>query len=300
MDEERAEAELETQLNFAVELYSKKTGLSLQKAYTQAMQVIVDGLKKSMYTSDDNAGASNILGKSDMSTSRSGGLTMLMDAMETTNKGVLGGPSKQLKTTNIDRLRTVRNDSLGTFNHLLIDLHDCSPQFTNVALEIEALRSHLLAASLAYRFAVQERKNAASNESLAGKVLETIENLAKDPSPEEIDALKFLNGSQPLKFVSNKMTYYDTKYCGTPDGVVTEAGRVTAVAEFKTVNMKSEGTTQLLVYLELFNLKEGYLVLTENSKHELVKITHDDKTKKELSVRYARYQKLVDELNKTK
>lgn len=186
------------------------------------------------------------------------------------------GASKALQTNpnTIDELASLIRRSKSDFNNMILGFKRATEQWTDIPDNVSLLRTHLLTASLVWR--VPHQKSEIKNvPDMAGRVLDAIRMLpSQTPSKKELACLVELNKSSPYQFEYNWKTCFDAFNCGTPDAVAYEKSRLVAVAEFKAEGEKFEGKYQMLTYLKILGLSNGYLVLYDNELHcSLDKIT---------------------------
>jgi hypothetical protein len=281
-------------LEFALTMYLRRPGVDQQTACLQGIDFFVNILRKGQPKEIPEERTGNVLGKSSIGTT--GSMALFSEQNEMINDSIeapsLTKSTKKIKDTSINRLMQFKAETKKQFEELQVELADCIPAKTNVLQEIEVLRAHLFSASMACRYSSQKRQNAATNESLAALVIDSIDFKPKAASTEELKCLETLRKTSKLSFVMNQFTYYDDKYCGTPDAVVLVGGAVTEVAEFKTESQVSAATSQLQVYLRLFKLRRGYLALIgpKGARVEIVEM--NDIANSTLDTRYDRYKEL--------
>lgn len=282
-------------LEFALKVYLRKPGIDKNSACLQGIDFFLSILKNQAKENKFSNLTSTTIGKPDLEATFSDRVTSGMEMFdESVEIDKTNAPLKKIKKTSIEMLKEYKASTRKDFESLLIELELTNPAMTNVGEEIKVLRAHLFSASLAGRFSTVKRKNAATDESLAEKVLGLIDHIPKSASPEEQKCLNFLRSGTKLQFVHNSMTYYNEKYCGTPDAVVLHGNKVVQVAEFKTDLQKSQAISQLSVYLELFKLKKGYVVLTSATGIETIDVELTDTVISKLESRYQRYSQLKE------
>lgn len=134
-------------------------------------------------------------------------------------------------------------------------------------------------------------------EETAYRILRAIQN---PPCVNDKDQqiVEVLNKESKRKFELNQMTFSDGKYRGTPDAILKAKGVITSVAEFKA-SSRSEAENQLIVYLTMFKLSSGWIVLGPPSKAQVIKVTLDDMMVTNQAKRLDYYQKFINTLIRT-
>jgi hypothetical protein len=108
----------------------------------------------------------------------------------------------------------------------------------------------------------------------AYRILKAVHYSPPSATNQDKKILAMLNEKSRKTFELNEMTFSDGKYRGTPDAILKVKGVITSIAEFKA-SSRSEAENQLVVYLTLFNLTSGWIVLGCPSKADVIEVVLD-------------------------
>lgn len=121
-------------------------------------------------------------------------------------------------------------------------------------------------------------------------------------SQSEKACLKHLQKTMP-GYIPNDRVFCNHSLNGTPDAIIyNRSGRVVRCAEFKSSgtegasSAKTKGTMQLRLYLSLFGIEEGDLVLHNNEKNTFTtyRVLHDENTVARKLEAYRAHQEVVE------
>lgn len=163
--------------------------------------------------------------------------------------------------------------------------------------EVEVLRYHCFIASEVDRFPYNHEWSGNLSDT-SYRIMKTVIYPAKSAQNEQ-SLLEKLNEHTSKKFKLNTTTFSDGDYCGTPDAIIYENGVITSVAEFKSEKDSFPAAkNQLIVYLVMFKISTGWIVVGPPSKAKFTMVELTDEMKANLQSRFYSYKHFLKALAK--
>jgi hypothetical protein len=282
---------LRAELEFVIEKYQRRLTTSKLIAARKAIDILLDIIQgEHSNTSTSLPFTTPLVQRAKQESSPYEIKTFSYMTEEEDIEDTIGNPSKKLKSDYTDNVKRQIEQTKSDFKMMMDDMDSSGIGQTDAPGNLRILRLHLISASLIDRFAMKPKSADINIESISEKILGACQNPPLDPSDTEKRCLEELNKTLKKSFKSNKVTYYNTVFCGTPDATLIEGGKVVSAAEFKSDTQRAAAVNQLVVYMTILKIKSGYICLYSKSGNCIVeKVNIATKSEDDLKRRIETY-----------